>query len=173
MENVCQILSDKKTSSSSLNKLPIDETNSHERLSVIYHNHLGLFLDHNKLIGNLIVDAGKHENILFLIDFHTAPLSESVNTTQAGNTEKISNVLPKFSSRKSPICLQSNSSFILDQDNLTRWKSNMKKPLIGLTAILISLFAQSYHLPLYLCKSQYCKILLQVFIRSNNFHYVE
>lgn len=102
MENVCQILSDKKPSSSSLNNLPIDETNSWGRFSVIYSNHLGLFLDQNKLIWTLIVDSGKHENILFLVDFHTAPLNESVNTTQAGNTEKISNVLPEFSSTKSP-----------------------------------------------------------------------
>jgi len=66
-----------------------------EIFSVIYSNHLGLFLDHNRLIGTLIVDTGKHENIVFLVDFHTAPLSESVNTTQAG-TQK-SNVLPEFS----------------------------------------------------------------------------
>lgn len=119
----------KKSSSSSLNNLAVDETNSWERFSVVYSNHLGLFLDQNKLLWMLIVDTGKHENILFLVDFHTGPLSECINATQAGNTEKISNVLPEFSSTKSP-------SLIYLKDNLTRWKSN-KKPLIGLTAFLI------------------------------------
>lgn len=61
-----------------------------------------IFLNQNKLIWTLAIDTGKHENILFSVDFHIAPLSKSIDTAQPGNTEKGSNVLTEFSSTKSP-----------------------------------------------------------------------
>lgn len=79
-----------------------------------------IFLNQNKLIWILTVVTGKHENILLLVDFHIALLSKSTDAAQPGNTENVANVLPVFI-HKEP---WSDLSFILDQDNLTKTKSN-------------------------------------------------
>lgn len=101
MENSCQILSNKRI-------LPLqiicqEIKVNHRKCFLIFAPIIwDIFLNQNKIIWTLTVDTGKHENIFFWVDFQIAPLTKSIDTAQPGNTERVSNILPEFSSTKSP-----------------------------------------------------------------------